>query len=434
MSFAPGWYPDPRIAGLLRWWDGVAWSSHTKSTPATPGPPSPAPVSNPAPEFHDTVQPQGSAVALDTHDQHLQLQQELAALRAQVVETREIVMLQEVGLYEYSHPLDTSAKYKEALRQLRSNIKACVKNDSAVTQAKSWAINGSKQAGMKMIREFSKLMLRAYNSEAESIVKTMKAYALERSATRLDKTRSSIAKLGASMQISITQKYHDLRIEELQLTADYLARRAEEKEAAREERARLREEAKARKEFEAARAKLEKEREHYKNALKALKTQGNEAKAAEMRKKIIELDDAIQQNIDRIANVRAGYVYIISNIGSFGEGVVKIGLTRRENPMDRVRELGDASVPFRFDVHALIFSADAVSLENALHKKFTHARVNLVNNRREYFRVTPHEVKEALAELTSGTELEGALLNFNEEVEAEEWHRSENVRAMHSDV
>ena len=95
----------------------------------------------------------------------------------------------------------------------------------------------------------------------------------------------------------------------------------------------------------------------------------------------------------REANKRAGYVYIISNIGAFGENVYKIGMTRRLDPQERIDELGDASVPFDFDVHALIFSDDAPSLENALHRAFDNRRLNKVNAKREFFKVTLDEIK-----------------------------------------
>jgi hypothetical protein len=120
----------------------------------------------------------------------------------------------------------------------------------------------------------------------------------------------------------------------------------------------------------------------------------------------------------RAANVRAGYVYVISNLGSFGEGIVKVGLTRRLEPLDRVRELGDASVPFRFDVHALLFSDDAVGIEAKLHERLSDRRVNKVNLRREFFYATPVEVKEHLLEVA------GDLLSFEETPEALEFHQS----------
>jgi T5orf172 domain len=124
----------------------------------------------------------------------------------------------------------------------------------------------------------------------------------------------------------------------------------------------------------------------------------------------------------RAANIRAGYVYVISNVGAFGERMVKIGLTRRLDPLDRVYELGDASVPFRFDVHAIVFSDDAVGLEARLHQALTDVRVNLVNLRREFFYATPDEVRALLAEHA------GHLLDFVAEPEAPEWRQSEGER------
>jgi hypothetical protein len=125
----------------------------------------------------------------------------------------------------------------------------------------------------------------------------------------------------------------------------------------------------------------------------------------------------------RAANIRAGYVYLISNVGSFGEEMVKLGLTRRLNPMDRIRELSDASVPFNFDVHALFFSKDAVGIETAMHQRLSHLRVNLINRRREFFRATPLEVKAHLSELA------GELLEFQEDPEAIEYRQTLKLRS-----
>ena len=121
----------------------------------------------------------------------------------------------------------------------------------------------------------------------------------------------------------------------------------------------------------------------------------------------------------RAANIRAGYVYVISNIGSFGENMIKIGMTRRLDPRDRIRELGDAWVPFKFDVHAFIFSEDAVTLETQLHHRLEHRRVNQVNRRREFFRTTPADVL-ALLEQVAGSH----LIEFTEIPEALEWRAS----------
>ncbi len=273
-----------------------------------------------------------------------------------------------------------------------------------------------------MVNDLSKLMLRAYNAEADRLAQTMKPYKLEAAVDRLSKSREVIGRLGKTMSIAVAPAYHQLRIEELTLTADYLAKAQEEKEAEREEKQRLREEAAARREFEEEKARLLKEQAHYQRALVTMQANGDAAAVAEAQAKLAEIEDAIDGVEERAANHRAGYVYVISNLGSFGERMVKIGMTRRLDPMDRVRELGDASVPFRYDVHAIIFSQDAVSLEQRLHQALASKRVNLINLRREFFYATPAEVKVVLEQH------EGALLSFAEHPEAEEWHQSENSR------
>ena len=185
-------------------------------------------------------------------------------------------------------------------------------------------------------------------------------------------------------------------------------RQEKEKEEQKEARARMREEAKLAKEIEEERKKLEKEQKHYQNALKKIIEQLKDARdedraAIEEKKEEIETQlqkiDSDFKNVDyREANQRAGYVYVISNIGAFGENVYKIGMTRRLDPMDRVDELGDASVPFDFDVHAMIFSDDAPKLEAALHKAFASRKLNFVNQRREFFNVTLDEIKQVVKE------------------------------------
>lgn len=145
---------------------------------------------------------------------------------------------------------------------------------------------------------------------------------------------------------------------------------------------------------------------------------GDEAGAARLREQLAEVDRAIESVDYRAANIRAGYVYLVSNIGSFGEKMVKLGLTRRLDPMDRIRELSDASVPFNFDVHALFFSKDAIGIETAMHQRLANLRVNIVNRRREFFRATPLEVKAHLGELA------GELLEFQELPEALEYRQS----------
>lgn len=340
-------------------------------------------------------------------------------LRQSLVTTEENVLLQEAGVYKYQHPLDDVVAYERELEAIESEIKTMVKrNGGAVLAEINWSVNGSEKEGRAMVREFSTLMLRAFNAEADNLIRTLKPHRLSAAKDRLEKVAATIERLGKTMRIRISTPYLQLRERELELTADYLQKRAEAKEAERQERERLREERKAQQEMERERAKLEKERQHYENAIEALERKGDEEGIARLLGQMAEVDKAIADVDYRAANIRAGYVYVISNIGSFGERMVKVGMTRRLDPEDRIRELSDASVPFNFDVHALFFSKDAVGVEQAMHQRLNHARVNLVNSRREFFRVTCAEVKALMAELSV------ELLEFRELPEALEYRQS----------
>lgn len=437
MSVPAGWYSDPEDGRRMRWWDGVRWTAHTKFAEAPLRPTAPAETprsvvprkvgasatpSQPPASVPVAAAPTGAsadmAAAVALRAEVARLTAEVEHLRAEIVETREVMVLQEAGLYRYRHPLDSAVQYKTALDALETEMVALVKAGGAVTGAKKWVINGSEKDGARMVADNCKLMLRAYNAEADNLVRGLRPYALEPAIKRLDSLRAAILKLGQRMHIEVTDGYHGLRVRELELTADYLARKAEEKERERELRAQQREEEAAQREIEAEQARLEKEKAHYEAALRALIMRGDKAAARDAEAKVAEIQEALDGVIARAANHRAGYVYVISNVGAFGPGVVKIGLTRRLHPEERIYELSGASVPFRFDVHALIFSEDAVGLETALHRRFSDRRVNLVNLRREFFFVTPAEVRDALVEL------KGDLLSFDEVPEAIEWRQS----------
>ncbi len=281
-----------------------------------------------------------------------------------------------------------------------------------------FTFDGSLAKGRKMVGDLSKLMLRAYNAEADNCVRSLRNGNISTAKKRLENAMKSIEKLGVIMEMRVNPDYHDLRIEELELTADYQMKVQEEKEKAREERELLREQRKAEQELAAERERLEKERAHYTTALEQLRAKGDTGAADELAGRLAEIDQAIEANDYRTANIRAGYIYVISNIGALGPNIVKIGMTRRLEPRDRVRELGDASVPFLYDTHALFFSDDAVTLENDLHKAFADRRVNFVHERREFFFATPAEVRELLMQKVGG------LLEFNEAPEAPEYYQS----------
>jgi len=355
-------------------------------------------------------------------EERASLEGRLTSLRAEVVVTEETALLQEAGVYEYQHPLEDSVEYQDALKSLREQIKGMAKSEGgAVTGSTDWTVNGSLPQGRKLVRDFSKLLLRAYNAEADNLVRGLKPHKLDAARERLAKVAATVERLGRVMNIRISPSYRSLRERELALTADYRQKLADEKELEREERERLREEKKAQQEMERERARLEKERQHYLNSLEVLRAKGDEEAVARHEAELEKIERAIGDVDYRAANIRAGYVYVISNIGSFGEGVVKIGLTRRLDPEVRVRELGDASVPFRFDTHALLFSKDAVGIEASLHQRLAERRVNRINTRREFFYATPEEVKAHLLEVA------GELLSFEDTPEALEYRQSQNL-------
>ncbi|MGI8519019.1 MAG: DUF4041 domain-containing protein [Actinomycetota bacterium] len=443
-----GWQPDPSWPPApLNWVFWVVDESNeaTATDILDPSPPpetlvpaeipvTSAPPSQSFDASKDTPLPTSTTAALANHGREAEvelLRKRVAELEAElreegasadqtsnVVELNDERVLQEVGIYRYHHPLENSEEFKGRLAEIEEGIKECVKRGKGVLVSDLFTFNNSLAKGRKMTSDFSKLMLRAYNSEADSCVRSLRAGNVVTAKRRLEASVTAIAKLGAMMEMRINPEYHQLRLTELELTSDFLMKVQEEKEAAREERERLREERKAEMELAAERERLDKERSHLANAIESLRARGDEAGAAALAARLGQVDDAIAQNDYRAANIRAGYVYVISNAGALGPNMVKIGMTRRLEPMDRVRELGDASVPFPFDVHAMFFSEDAVTLETELHSAFAELRVNRVNERREFFFATPSDVHRVLSQKV------GNLLEFTEKPEATQYLQS----------
>ncbi|NKE57158.1 DUF4041 domain-containing protein [Lentzea sp. PSKA42] len=347
-----------------------------------------------------------------------QLRAELAATQATLVPFNDELLFQEAGVFRYHHPLENSEAYKRELDRVQDAMKQMIKDKTAVIGSSNFTFNGSSREGAKMVADWCKLMLRSYNAEAENSLRVMKAGSVDAAKKRLVRAAEAIEKLGKMLSIEIDDRYEALRMRELELMADYLQKKQEEKENERAERERLREEAKAQAEFRRELEKLEKERKHLENVRQALLAKGDLAAAEELQSELDKVVSGIEGVHQREANIRAGYVYVISNLGAFGPKMVKIGMTRRLHPEERVLELGDASVPFRYDTHILHYSADAVSLETKLHQELSGRRVNRVNMRREFFYATPEEVRELL-KMHSGQMLEYVL-----EPEAAEYRQS----------
>lgn len=424
----PGWpLPEPG------WEPPNGWKPPQSWPPAPPGwvfwRPVGAVAGQPAPPASADLETQAlreRAAALERElgdacsrlaqvESQLQSAQRQAVVQASTPSDNE--SLNDMGIYTYRHPLETSVEYRDEIAALSEQIKDSARTGQAVLASDMFTYNNSLAKGRKMTGDLAKLMLRAYNAEADNAMRTMRAGNLQAAVRRLESSAETIARLASMMEIRINPDYHSLRVRELEMTQDFLMKLQEEKERAREERERLREERKVEQELRAERERLDKERTHYLNVLRALQAAGDPA-ASDLANKIAELDTAIARNDYRTANIRAGYVYVISNIGAFGPNMVKIGMTRRLEPMDRVRELGDASVPFPFDVHALYFSDDAVTLEMELHQVFRQRSVNQVNPRREFFFASPEQVRQVLAAKL------GNLLEYTDVPEASQYNQS----------
>lgn len=361
-----------------------------------------------------------------------QMNYELSQKRTALVILDEDILVQEFGLYKPRYDFANSLGYKERLAQIRNRQKECIKNNTAVSGNTNWTVNGSTAQGKKMVKDMQKLLLRAFNSECDETIGKIKYNNIDASVKKIQTSSTTISKLGSMMGISITPRYYDLKIEEAFLALEFQLKKQQEKEDAREARAQMREAAKLQRELDEQRKKIEKEQAHYQTALLSVMKQlknASDAEREDLLKKQGELESQLQsielslKDIDyREANQRAGYVYIISNLGSFGENVFKIGMTRRLDPQERVDELGDASVPFKFDVHAMIFSEDAPALETALHKAFESKKVNMVNQRREFFNVTLEEIKEVIRQNFDKT------VEFIDVPDAEQYRISKKMR------
>lgn len=344
------------------------------------------------------------------------------------------ILMQEFGLYKPIYDFESSEKYKQAIDNLRVVQKEMIKNKSAVIYSNNWTVDGSKAKGRKMTNDNIKQIIMAFNIECDNLIAKVKYNNIQSIQKRIEKTFERLNKLNESNQVRLTSKYLECKLSELKLVHEYQVKKQEEKEEQKRIREELREEAKLKKELEEAKKNTLKDITHFENALSKLNEQLKSNNLSDEEIKNLQLKkEELEKNIDNLnlslkdidyrqENQRAGYVYIISNIGAFGKDVYKIGMTRRLEPMERIDELGDASVPFNFDVHAMIFADDAPKLENALHKAFENKKLNMVNQRREFFNVTLEEIEKVVKENFDKT------VEFKKEPEAEQFRQSLKIK------
>lgn len=336
----------------------------------------------------------------------IDLEKEISERKSLIIELDEVILLQDFGMYSPIYEFANSELYKDNLKAVRDEQKQMILNRSAASCSTSWTVNGSHKQGQVMINQNIKQIIRCFNNECDVLIDKVKFNNVETYKSKIQKSFEALNKMNSKNDISLSFKYLDLKINELLLAYEFAVKKQEEKDEQKRIREQIREEAKLMKEIEEARKDIEKEQKHYSNALHKVNKQLDACdeierivlleKRKDIEMHLKELELAINEIDYREANKRAGYVYIISNIGSFGDNVYKIGMTRRLEPMERVDELGDASVPFKFDVHAMIFSDDAPKLEAALHNAFEHKKVNMINGRREFFKVSIEEIEEVI--------------------------------------
>ena len=339
------------------------------------------------------------------------------------------------GLYKPHFTYETSEEYKSALERVRDRQRTLIKEGKAAVCNTEWTVSGSKQEGARMQKQYLKLMLRAFNGECDAAVANVSWNNVVKMEERIRRSLDAVNDLGSVMQMSVTPEYSEARLTELRLAHEYQEKRYAEREEQRKIREQIREEEKVQREFEKAREDAEKEEARYQKALEKARQEADAATGAQLSKLTeqiasfeAKLDEARKAKLRAIARAqltKSGFVYVISNIGSFGEKVFKIGMTRRMEPMDRIRELGDASVPFPFDLHVMLYSDNAPELEGALHELFGDRRVNLVNARKEFYR----DVE--LAEIEEFVRRRGLSAQFVASPEAKEYRETLAIRVDH---
>lgn len=289
----------------------------------------------------------------------------------------------------------------EELKKARERTKFMVKNGLAAKC--DYVENNRKETAINFVTD-------AFNGKVDTILANLKQ---DNHGTLSQKVKDAcylVNNLGKAFRNAvITEEYLKSRLDELRWGAVVIELKNKEKEEQRIIKERIREEERAKREFEKALKEAEKEKEMLRKAMEKVQIeleQASEQQKAKYEAQLLELADKLkiaeekgQRALSMAQQTKTGHVYIISNVGSFGENVYKIGMTRRLEPLDRVKELGDASVPFEFDVHAMIMSDNAPNFENELHKKFLRTQLNKVNPRKEFFKLSLKEIREEVERL-----------------------------------
>lgn len=353
---------------------------------------------------------------------------QLTTLRSELALYSELDEYVSYGIYPLPKYGDVNSMvYQERLKQNREQQKQLIKDGTAYTAPNDIEITGNTSHDKQLVKNQGRLLITAFNSECDYLISKVNSNNFETVMTKIEKLAEQLEKHLLSLEIGIDLSYVELKMQECTLFYQYTHQKEKEAEEQREIRAIMREEAQAQREIERAIREAEKEEQILQRALETARRelanatdaqkQQYEAKLQELTLQLAEAESRGQRAISMAQQTKQGHVYIISNIGSFGEDVYKIGMTRRLNPLDRIYELGDASVPFAFDIHAIIFSENAPALEKELHDYFANFSVNKVNYRKEFFYVNLTDVRTYL-------EQKGIQAQWTMAAEATEYRQS----------
>lgn len=349
---------------------------------------------------------------------------ELKKLNKQIDETQLENEYKDIFVRHFEENI-TSTELNDKLSMLNLKEKEMIKDNKAV---KYDGFEDTK----KYINAQVKQIIRSFDTECNYFFASLNARNYDSYHNRLIKSYETLNRIYEIDDVMITKNYLKLKLEKLNLIHEKELKVQQERELQREIKEQMKEEERVRRELENERKKIEKEEKQFSNEVKTLfkrlEKSNNDVekelyaeKIKQLEAKINELEEDKKDVENRETNTRAGYVYVISNIGSFGEDVYKIGMTRRLEPLDRVKELGDASVPFTFDVHAMIFSEDAPKLENTLHRHFRDREINKVNHRKEFFKVNIDEIEDVVMDTHNNT------VEFTKIPLAEQYWESQNI-------
>lgn len=316
-------------------------------------------------------------------------------------ELANVQYLDECGFYTDLNQLvftyGTSQEYKQAIQANLNAQKEMITKNLVCKWETTWTVGNSVSKGETMMKDTSKMTIRCFNAECNAIIEHMNRTTLEKVNEKIKKSFNQINRLQKTRNMSMNEKYLELKLEQAKLVYEQQLKNKEERELEAQRRAELREQEKLEKEIQKEKDKALKEKQQYLKEMARLAKQKEQTQ--ELLDRIAELEaqvNSIDETIDTLdergsVQCKAGWVYVISQPGSQD---IKIGTTRRLDPHERIKELGSASVPFKFNTHAVLFAEDAFALENKLHKYFNDKRVNKANVRKEFFNVDIKEVAE----------------------------------------